>query len=113
MVAEILRRGGLSSWEPGQIDADDNERSLMAWLKNGRFGESGWPRLYLGYGRADRFAKSNGMLAKQLSTSKVFTVSRGHNWTAWAELWRDILNAMPFEVEAHYTIDRSTVAPVN
>ena len=93
LIAEIVQSGGLTGWNPGEIAASDRERALLAWLKEG----SNLPKLYLGYGRQDRFAMGHAMVADHLPSACVVTRDGGHDWQTWSALWHDILKKMPFD----------------
>ena len=84
--------GGLDRWQPGDIKPDDDERALMAWLKNYRADDASLPGIYLGYGTDDRFAPASELLAARLPAGQVATVKGGHNWDAWMALWNKLLD---------------------
>jgi hypothetical protein len=91
-IAEIERAGGLSQWQPGAIAADDDERLLLAWLKTYQADNPALPKLYLGYGRDDRFAPASQLLAQRLPASQVAITRGGHDWATWIELWQRLLD---------------------
>ena len=90
LIAEVETAGGLASWEPGAITPRDLERRLMAQLKT-----AVPPRLYLGYGTADRYAPASRLLAAKLPPEHVIAKEGGHDWPTWERLWSDILSATP------------------
>lgn len=98
-IAEVAQAGGIASWEPGAIAANDPERKLLAWLKAYRVGTLGLPRLYLGYGRNDRFARGHALLAECLPRRCVELAEGGHDWPTWTVLWQRILGRNPFAVD--------------
>ena len=91
-IAEIQRAGGLSHWRPGAIKSDDDERLLLAWLKAYQADNPDLPKLYLGYGRDDRFAPASKLLAERLPATQVATTRGGHDWATWMDLWRRLLD---------------------
>jgi pimeloyl-ACP methyl ester carboxylesterase len=97
---EIARARGLRGWEPGETQPDDYERRLWTWLKEygNKAAQSGAaaPRVYLGYGRSDRFASSNQLLADVLPKDRVTTVEGGHEWRPWLKIWEDFLDKESF-----------------
>ncbi len=93
LINEIERAGGLSAWQPGPVEAEDHERAAWAWLKNYAPGASGYPRLVLGYGGRDSFARANGLLAASLPPADVFTGDGAHDWETWQGLWSRVLDA--------------------
>ena len=96
LIAEVARAGGIASWQPGDVAANDSERKLLAWLKAYRAGAPGQPRLYLGYGRDDRFARGHALLAEHLPPRFVEIAEGGHDWPTWTTLWQQILDRNPF-----------------
>jgi pimeloyl-ACP methyl ester carboxylesterase len=90
-VAEVVRAGGLSQWQPGEIAPDDDERMLLAWLKSYQPDDPSLPKIYLGYGTRDRFAPASIVLAERLPGRRVATVEGGHDWPTWINLWNKLL----------------------
>jgi pimeloyl-ACP methyl ester carboxylesterase len=100
MIREVQDAGGLIAYSPppqpheppgGQSDF----RSLWLFLKGYAKPDPKLPRLYLGYGRSDRFAAPNGLVAKILPPDHVFTADGGHNWRTWRKLWDQFLKSGP------------------
>lgn len=71
------------------------EAAIWPWLDGHADAAPGHPPLYLGYGKADRFATSNGLLAAKLPPSRVFTTDGGHDWAPWLRLWKAMLPTLP------------------
>lgn len=71
------------------------EAAIWPWLNGDADAAPGHPPLYLGYGTADRFATSNGLLAAKLPPSRVFTTDGGHDWAPWLRLWKAMLPTLP------------------
>lgn len=80
LIREIEDAGGLAAWEPGSFSPDDTQRALWAWIKAG--GLARVP-VYLAWGRSDRFARANRLLAGILPPGQVVEVPGGHTWSAW------------------------------
>lgn len=93
LIAEVARAGGLQHWQPGTIAPEDDERRLVAWLKECRVGHPNLPRIYLGYGTDDRYAPASKMLAQRLPARQVVTVQGGHDWPTWSKLWERLLDS--------------------
>jgi pimeloyl-ACP methyl ester carboxylesterase len=53
---------------------------------------TGYPRLVLGYGKDDIFAKSDGEIAAHLPPSDVVTVGGAHVWGTWLTLFDELLD---------------------
>ncbi len=89
VIDEILAAGGPASWQPpADVEPDDYSRALWRWLR--RYAGDGAPstRLFLGYGRDDRMALADGMLAGLLPPDRVVVVAGGHDWATWRTVFR-------------------------
>jgi alpha-beta hydrolase superfamily lysophospholipase len=95
-LAEIVDAGGLMAWSSGASQATAAERRLLIWLKDFLLQRRKRPALYLGYGRADRFARGHAMLADLLPNDRVVVAAGGHDWETWTALWRQVLDMQPF-----------------
>jgi len=91
LIAEVVRAGGLDRWQSGNIESNDEERALLAWLKEYRADKPESARIYLGYGRGDRFSPASEMLAQRLPAERVVIMEGGHDWPTWARLWKHLL----------------------
>lgn len=89
VTGEIQRANGVASWQPGELAEDDDERRVWRFIK---FHERHAIRMHLGFGREDRFADSQQMMAAALSPACVQVVPGGHDWSVWTRLWVDFLD---------------------
>lgn len=96
-IAEVTRAGGLQTWAPGEIAADDEERGLLLWLKSWQAARG--PALRLGYGTNDRYAPASALLAARLPADEVITLAGGHDWPTWQALWPRLLAGMEARIE--------------
>ena len=103
-IAELVRRGGLDAWQSGVINPEDDEQTLLAWLKMHCSGPPALPAIHLGYGTADRFAAASEMLAQRLPSECVAATQGGHDWKTWAHLWEHFLDQGLFSGNA--TLDK-------
>jgi pimeloyl-ACP methyl ester carboxylesterase len=94
VVAEVVRAGGMSAWQPADAVPDD-QRKIWKGLKVYEDREKSRGRVFLGYGRQDRFAEANGLLAAVLPPEQVFLIDGGHDWETWKDLWARILRRLP------------------
>jgi len=110
LADEIRQAGGLRQWDPGPVgDAtrEDWEKQNWLWLKlrqkQGDFllwskdceQEKGClPKIYLGYGKFDRFSRGQELLASLLPPEYVVALSGGHDWRTWEKAWNMILDRM-------------------
>jgi len=90
LTAEIRAASGLAAWEPGELAETDDERRIWRYIKT-RPANSG--PIYLGFGRADRFAESHRLLAASLPEDCIDTIEGGHEWATWTTLWENFLDS--------------------
>lgn len=93
LMRDITAAGGPLHWsrlpavarEPHESIEDE----LWRWLVRPGIGSvaSGLP-IYLGYGRADRFAETQQMLRALLPADHGDIVDGGHDWPPWRALWQ-------------------------
>jgi pimeloyl-ACP methyl ester carboxylesterase len=89
VTGEIASAGGVASWEPGELAADDDERRIWSFIKAHR----SYPvSLHLGFGNQDRFATSHRMMAAALQPEMVDMQPGGHDWPVWRQLWENFLD---------------------
>ena len=91
-IDEIVRAGGIDRWDPGAIDPQDDERSLLAWLKGYEAGDPALPQIHLGYGTGDRFVAASAILADRLPPARIVAIAGGHDWKTWGALWEQLLD---------------------
>ena len=96
LIAEITHAGGLRRWQPGAIAPEDDERRLLAWLRQYRAEDPALPRICLGYGTEDRYAPASLLLAQQLPEQQVMVIPGGHDWPTWLKLWERWLDGDAF-----------------
>jgi hypothetical protein len=56
---------------------------------------AGSPRMWLGFGNADRFALAHRLMARSLPAAQVKETAGGHDWPVWLQLWKLFLADMP------------------
>jgi pimeloyl-ACP methyl ester carboxylesterase len=96
----IQRAGGLAHWQapaPSEVREQNYARELWRWLQAVTGRRERGPELYLGYGRADRMAETNALLAAALPPDHVFIGDGGHNWPSWRVLFREFLARGPLK----------------
>lgn len=97
---DVAKAGGLRSWHPAAVPPGDDRlrRETALWTSLQGYASpsaSTLPPLWLGYGRADRFAAPNGLLAAVLPADHVLTTEGGHDWAPWHRLWTALLPTLP------------------
>lgn len=90
LTAEIRAARGLAAWQPGELAETDEERRIWRYIKT-RPQNSG--PIYLGFGRKDRFAESQRLLAAALPDDCIDTIEGGHEWATWTTLWENFLDS--------------------
>jgi len=98
LIAEVVRAGGLQSWQAGEIKPEDEERAALVWLQRYRKEDPRLPVIYLGYGQEDRYAPTSRLLADRLPDEQVIAIKGGHDWPTWITLWKHVLDKDPFAV---------------
>jgi len=95
VTGEIAAAGGVGSWEPGELAADDDERHIWRFIKTlGAPARASNPLpVHLGFGSEDRFADSHRMMAAALQPEMVDVQPGGHDWPVWRQLWENFLDA--------------------
>ena len=96
LIAEIAGGPGLAAWEPGPLADCDEERRIWRFIASQgadarRLADS--RRVYLGYGREDRFAPAHALMAEALAPNAVHVVPGGHDWPTWIALWEYFLDS--------------------
>ena len=86
LTREITRAPGLALWEPGELAETEEERRIWRYIKSRRAGAI---PLHLGFGKQDRFAPAQRLLAETLSPAAVNEIDGGHDWRTWCALWRE------------------------
>jgi pimeloyl-ACP methyl ester carboxylesterase len=87
LIDEIGAAGGVRHWEPGETAPHDHTRQLWSWLKQHALQKRDAFPVYIGYGKSDKFARANELLAQALPAERVFAISGRHNWQTWKRLW--------------------------
>ena len=95
VLEEITRAGGLARWQPDAADVDP-DREIWLQLRAYLAREKSVGRVYLGFGRSDRFAVSNRFFGDLLPAGQVMTAAGGHDWPTWRALWDLTLERSPF-----------------
>lgn len=91
VIDEVSAAGSLASWQPPKtIAPDDFQRQIWMGLQ-GFLKRPAHAPIYLGWGETDSFARANGLLAKELPKTQVFTAPGGHEWKAWTALWEQFV----------------------
>jgi pimeloyl-ACP methyl ester carboxylesterase len=90
LIAEIARAPGLAAWAPGDLADTDEERRIWRFVQ----AQPAHSRLlYLGFGRDDRFAAAQRLLAAALPPESVDVIPGGHDWPTWKTLWENFLDS--------------------
>jgi pimeloyl-ACP methyl ester carboxylesterase len=93
VIREVAQAGGLAAWSPQHQPPEGDFRGLWLFLKRYEKPDPSLPPLWLGYGRSERFAETEGLLAKILPPDHVVTAAGHHNWRTWGTLWKEIVGS--------------------
>jgi pimeloyl-ACP methyl ester carboxylesterase len=92
VIDEIEHAGGVAMWTPAKpIEPDDYQRRIWLWLQGCARRPDTCPRIYLGFGRSDRFARAHRLLAAVLPADHVMQVEGDHDWPPWQTLFAQAL----------------------
>jgi pimeloyl-ACP methyl ester carboxylesterase len=89
VAAEIAGSQSPPSWQPGALADDDDERRIWRYLQGLHAPK---PRVFLGFGRHDRFADSQRLLARTVPHASSRQIDGGHDWPVWRQLWDNFLD---------------------
>jgi pimeloyl-ACP methyl ester carboxylesterase len=90
--SDVPAAGGLAAWAAQQRDVHfDDERRVWRWLGEGA---GGGPEIVIGYGRQDRFAEGQELLAQAVPPARRCIVDGAHDWPTWRALWRAFLTSI-------------------
>jgi len=92
-VAEIADAGGIAAWVPAGSAATAPEQRILTWLQGCSTRKQ--PKIYLGCGQSDRFARGHLLLAEILPPDRVVFADGGHDWPTWLALWARLLDSRP------------------
>lgn len=94
LTGAIVRAGGAASWAAGMRDGagEDRDDEALAWRWLAQKDDAGAPEIHLGYGRQDRFACGQRLMADSLPPARVSVLDGGHDWPTWNALWQGFLD---------------------
>jgi len=92
VAAEVAAHASLAAWQPGALAEDDDDRRIWRFVQ--RLGAARAPRVYLGFGREDRFADTQRLLARALPADSTRVIAGGHDWPVWRALWDNFLDQL-------------------
>lgn len=100
LIEEVKAAGGLRDWkapEKAQAGAENYQAQLWRWLQETTAKpRNAYPAIYLGYGKLDRLAEANALVADALPDSRVFVAEGGHRWIVWRGLLERFLAESTF-----------------
>jgi hypothetical protein len=84
IIDEIRAAGGAAEWTP---DGAGEEHEVDLWQCLQQTPEV---PIWLAWGRDDRMAPANELLAELLPEDRVIVTDGGHRWSTWTPLWVEI-----------------------
>lgn len=86
-VEAVKAAGGLRAWDAPEAafpDAQNYQAQLWRWMQETTAKpDNTYPAIYLGYGKLDRLAEANALLADELPAKRVYVAEGGHRWIVW------------------------------
>jgi pimeloyl-ACP methyl ester carboxylesterase len=92
VAAEVAAHASLAAWQPAALAEDDDDRRIWRFVQ--RLGATRAPRVFLGFGREDRFADTQRLLARALPADSTHVIPGGHDWPVWRALWDNFLDQL-------------------
>lgn len=92
LIDSIVAANGLEHWLPDDVNDEKSLQDIWLQLRDNSTAATDFPELYIGYGSADKFRQAHALLASTLPNDHVFTITGGHNWTSWKQLWKQMLD---------------------
>ena len=92
VARDIASSGGLYRWAPDPKSSGRSDYQVWQWLQEYPRRRVALPTVCLSYGQADRFAFANDLVAEVLPAKMVTTVSGGHDWATWKQLWGKVVD---------------------
>ena len=89
LIEEIEAAGGPRGWQPS--DEEDVLADTWRRVRDQAVAGNG-PSIYLGFGREDRLAPANRLLATILPEGQVLEIPGGHRWPVWLELFERLID---------------------
>ena len=91
ITQEILDSQGVSGWNPGKYDPDDDwERMFWHWVKEDVATKKGIP-IFLGFGEDDEYSTGQNLLAAVLPENRVMRIQGAHDIKTIKSLWSGFL----------------------
>lgn len=88
---KILKQaGGISAWEPNNIENESRALKLWSWYKR-QAKHNKLNNIYLGYGNEDHLITGIEQFTQLLPHENISVVEGGHNWHSWLDLWQQFL----------------------
>lgn len=88
ILREIEQAGGPVAWADSPDRSLNDERAWWYWLTQQSPTDHAVKPIYVGLSSEDRFRRGQQMLAQLIPADHVDTISGGHDWPAWIELWK-------------------------
>ncbi len=95
IYTEIMEFPTLADWSAGVPAVQDElAEERRVWRYITAHAPNIAPKHYLGFGRQDRFAVAQRLLARQLPPEAVDEIDGGHEWPVWRTLWDRYLDRL-------------------
>lgn len=98
LLDAIRAAGGLAQWRAparAATNGDNYDWQLWRFLKEATAGRERSPALHVGWGKDDRLAAADQLLAANLPEQNVYLSPGGHTWKTWRNLLAQFLKRGP------------------
>ncbi|UJR80214.1 alpha/beta fold hydrolase [Sandaracinus amylolyticus] len=102
---ELARHGGLVAWARATPDRPcrisrvlHDPRPVWRWLAGYGSHPERMPPLWLAFGRDDRFAVAQRLLAGEVAPDHRIVVEGRHDWATWRRITQDVVAELPLEL---------------
>ncbi|MDQ3038148.1 MAG: lysophospholipase [Myxococcota bacterium] len=115
---EVARHGDLGAWARQTEDRPvrisrvlHDPRPVWRWLAGYLISPEAMPPLWIAYGRDDRFAAAQRILAGAVSPEQAFVVEGRHDWETWRRILHEVVAAVPVTPDDGSPLEDSTIVP--
>jgi pimeloyl-ACP methyl ester carboxylesterase len=90
LIKEVKRVGSMGARK--RTPEELYELRVWKWVEEYSTEPSERPKIFLGYGKQDKFKDAHQFLAEMLAPENVFSMPGKHNWKTWRNLWQVVLD---------------------
>lgn len=95
ILSDIRAAGGVANWQapprPGTVNQDNFQQELWRHIQTWSREPAAARKVWLAYGKDDRFAPTMPLLSALLPPDHVLVRAGGHDWNVWSPVTREVL----------------------